>query len=727
MTISLLISDRPDTVRKCLDSLKPLLKQIPSELILVDTGCGEAVREIIEEYTDQIIDFEWCRDFSKARNAGLKNAKGKWFLYLDDDEWFEDVSDIIRFFDSGEYRYYGVGIYTQRNYLVQDGSEYTELLVGRMIRLEPDIKFIHKIHECFNRAPGMPKQLDVYVHHYGYIYQNPEEHKAHAIRNISLLKEELEEHPQNMRNALQLAQEYNSIGDREKSLELSLESIAKAEQGAAEDEYCLPPLYANEINCYIELKRYEEAIDRGEQHLKNRCLDKMVRALIAGQLTTAYLKKENYEKCLEYTVYYWEIYQDYLKNAEEYMEFILPVTNTCFHERRRAMFLGNGVRAAIHLGRDADAWQWFRGIGWNSRRDYVDPGVVRDILKRMVTAGEEERELYREMCNILLSREEWKDFVLREIMENCGETKSFPERIKAAAVYGDVTSEHWVLKLIRLAAAAFLPEAESGSKNTKDAYYTEKSEDIAAEAWNVMEESMPLMKACDIPGAVKHFGGDNRRVMESIPFRQWEKGIACYFSRFSWKEAHWWTEKFEGVLDPESMRMLVWRAAYGISRANGADADIQTILEGLREYALCRTVLCERIYREEIIRKMPDILSEEDRGAYMIRELLERTEAGDYAEAVSTVREINVLLPGLANIMKQYLKWLEEQMERQREESRQAAGEFQVLARQIKAKLYALVEAGQYQAALDVAEQMQALIPGDGEILQIKEKISEMR
>ena len=214
LTISLLISNRPETVRKCLDSVKPLLEQIASELILVDTGCGEAVREIIEEYTDQIIDFEWCRDFSKARNVGLKKAKGKWFLYLDDDEWFEDVSDIIRFFNSGEYRDYGVGLYTQRNYLLRDGSEYTELLVGRMIRLEPDIRFIHKIHECFNRAPGIPKQLNAYVHHYGYIYQNAEEHKAHAIRNISLLQEEMEEQPQSMRNALQLAQEYNSISDR---------------------------------------------------------------------------------------------------------------------------------------------------------------------------------------------------------------------------------------------------------------------------------------------------------------------------------------------------------------------------------------------------------------------------------------------------------------------------------------------------------------------------------
>ena len=100
LTISILISKRPDTVRKCLDSIKPILEELDAELILTDTGCGEEVRGIIEEYTDNIIDFVWCRDFSKARNVGLKRAKGEWFLFLDDDEWFDYVTELIDFFKS---------------------------------------------------------------------------------------------------------------------------------------------------------------------------------------------------------------------------------------------------------------------------------------------------------------------------------------------------------------------------------------------------------------------------------------------------------------------------------------------------------------------------------------------------------------------------------------------------------------------------------------------------
>ncbi|MCI9337924.1 MAG: glycosyltransferase [Lachnospiraceae bacterium] len=804
LTISIMISNRPDTVRRCLDSVKPLLEQLPAELILTDTGCGDEVRAVIEEYTDRIIDFEWCRDFSAARNAGLKRAKGKWFLYLDDDEWFEDVSSIVRFFKSGEYQAYGFGLYAQRNYLDFEGAEYADLLVSRMIRLEPDIRFIYRIHESFNRAPGLPKKLDAYVHHYGYVYRDEGERRAHAMRNISLLKEELEAEPRNLRHAMQLAQEYNSIGERESSLEVSLDSIARAEAEPVENGYCVASLCANEINCYIELGRYEDAARRGERHLRNGSADCLAKALIAGRLTTVYLEKEEYDKCLERAQAYWDAYQEYRQNDEKFAEFETPVTNTCFHERRLAVILGNGVRAAIRLGEDALAWQWFRRIGWEGAKPCADAQMIIDILERMLSAKEPERGYAREMCGILLEQEEWRGFVLQTMMDSCRRGRTFEDRIQAAAAYRNVAGEHWFLKLAGLSVAAFWGNGKSrsaagngdaGRKERQDAagerceqetvgecceqgaagerceqetvgehceqdadrteaggpadaaaaesYTPEEAERIAAEIWEVMEESMPMMEALDLPGAVRHFGGDNGRVLERIPFSRWERGTEWYFSRYAWRDAAWWQERFGDISEADSLRMLVWRAGCGISRASGEaaamekagsqeteedDSDrvrgtIDGILEGLGEYAVCRTALCERIYRQEIIRDMPEILPEEYRGAYAIGNLLEMTEKQQYNQAVNAVREIKELLPGLAGIMKHYLLWLNAQMERQREESRQAAGEFQVLARQIKGKVHGLIAAGEYRTALAVTGQLLALLPGDQEILRLQEEI----
>lgn len=94
LTISILMSNRIDTMKKCLDSIQPLMNVIPSELILTDTGCGHEARKILESYTNNIIDFKWIDDFSAARNVGLKAATGRWFVFLDDDEWFEDTQGI---------------------------------------------------------------------------------------------------------------------------------------------------------------------------------------------------------------------------------------------------------------------------------------------------------------------------------------------------------------------------------------------------------------------------------------------------------------------------------------------------------------------------------------------------------------------------------------------------------------------------------------------------------
>lgn len=748
LTISILISDRPDTVRKCLDSIKPLLESVPSELVLVDTGCGGYVRNIIEEYTDKIVDFEWCKDFSRARNAGLEKAKGKWFLYLDDDEWFDDVTDIIRFFNSGEYQIYGVGLYTQRNYVTMDGLEYSEALVGRMIRLEPDIRFMYRIHECFSRAPGKARKLRAFVHHYGYAHQSEEKTRERSMRNIVLLLEELQEHPGNMRCTLQLAQEYNCTGEREKSLELSLGAIQKAQQGMVEEEYCLSSLYGNAINCYMMLYRYDEAIQNGVQYMKDSRTNKMVRAVIAGCLVIAFVDKEDYAKALYYAGYYWNTYQDYLKRPDAFIEFEISAINLCFHERRRTPVLGNGVRAALHCGETELAWIWFQDMNWQWEIYSLDMSVVRDILELMPKAGEQELAYYEKMCVILSGRPELEGEMIEIIMECCedceGQEYSSQEagereteqqermsrmsQIKRSAAYRNIPLEHWFLKLVRLAAAAFLPE--SGIS-----YGSAEAEVLAGEIWMAMEESMPQMKAYDMPMAVKLLGGDFGHVLETVPFSWWEDKLVWYFSQFTWKDAVWWAERFADVREQDSMYMLAWRAACGISRASGEAAalereaekgtygSVERMLEGLKEYALCRMALCERIYKEEVICTMQDVLPGEYGGAYAIWDLLEGTKEEEYAKAIDIVREIRELLPGLDNIMKQYLKWLEQRLQRQKQETGQAAGEFRILAKQIKVRIQAFMDAGQYQAALSVADQLQSLLPGDEEITCLKEQI----
>lgn len=232
VTVSMLVSNRKDSIRKSMESIKPLLDAVPSELIAVDTVGEEdsdGSLEIVREYTDKIIHFSWCNDFAAARNAGLKAATGKWFLFLDDDEWFENITPIILFFLEGDYKKYDRGWYYVRNYLNSAGTEYVDTIADRMCPITAETHFVGRIHEHLEPLPSNPKQFLCYVHHYGYVYKDQEERDKHSARNVKLIELELQEHPDDPRMAGQLVEEYISETKYEDALVLCQDLIQREE------------------------------------------------------------------------------------------------------------------------------------------------------------------------------------------------------------------------------------------------------------------------------------------------------------------------------------------------------------------------------------------------------------------------------------------------------------------------------------------------------------------
>lgn len=229
LSISILCSGRSETTRACLESLEEIRRQIPCELIVVDTGCDEVTRNLLANYADVITCFEWCNDFAKARNEGLKLARGEWFLYLDDDEWFSDVAEITEFFVSGAYKKYGAANYIQRNYLDRKGTQYTDSWVTRMVRLDADTRFVSRIHEYLSPISGETAALHSVVEHYGYVYETEEALWAHYERNSVLLKQMIEEEPEELRWYMLLAQEYRTVCKWKELYELGESAIRMLE------------------------------------------------------------------------------------------------------------------------------------------------------------------------------------------------------------------------------------------------------------------------------------------------------------------------------------------------------------------------------------------------------------------------------------------------------------------------------------------------------------------
>lgn len=301
LTISLLVSDRMDTLRKCLDSITPLLRDLESELIIVFTGKEPAVLGTARQYTSHIIPFTWCDDFSKARNTGLKEAKGEWFLYLDDDEWFEDVTEIIQFFKSGEYHYYQSAMYIQRNYDDLEGRTYNDSHVGRMCRLEPDTEFISPIHEYLYPFSDPCKYFQCFVHHFGYARKGTSaDIRKRFERNSALLLKAYRENP-TAHNCMQLAQEYRYIDDEATAIKYCREGLRLAAKEKRIHTYELwmqvhLPLMLSVIG------NQDGALKEGERILRSPRLLEVGQAHIHSILATLCWDMKEYKKGFQHVL-----------------------------------------------------------------------------------------------------------------------------------------------------------------------------------------------------------------------------------------------------------------------------------------------------------------------------------------------------------------------------------------------------------------------------------------
>lgn len=307
LTITMLISNRPDTLEKCLNSLQPILSNLSSELILVDTAGNPAVLAIAKQYTNQIVSFPWCNDFAAARNAGLLYARGKWLMYLDDDEWFEDSSELVGFFQTGLYQQYQSAAYIARNYTDRTGRNYTDRVVCRLCKREANTKFIGRIHEQFYPIYEPAYYMKAYVHHYGYAFASEEEKLEHAWRNIHLLLEARKEEKDNWMAGAHLIQEYFAVKEYFALIEIAKEMRSQKESYENGRKDFTAYASVMEMRSYLKLKRYLEAYRVGKALLFEQRALLITHLCLAGMMPEICLKCSNEKEALYYCEMFWNI------------------------------------------------------------------------------------------------------------------------------------------------------------------------------------------------------------------------------------------------------------------------------------------------------------------------------------------------------------------------------------------------------------------------------------
>lgn len=275
VTISMLVSNRIDTVEKCFESFRPLLEQIPSEFIAVDTVGDEnsdGSIDVARRYADKIVHFEWCDDFAKARNAGLKEARGKWLIYLDDDEWFDDAGPLIDFFSKPElYENYDLVSMMEHSYNSATQIDYESSGFSRITVLTPEAKFVNPVHELL-KGIVYRNEYDLkgtFVHHVGYIGKLSDKK---IDRNRKIMDAELEKHPDNLHLWLQQIAGVGS--DADETLELSEKAVFELRRLGLSDwkNQDWIEIFLYRMKSYARLRMWDELdenVDEFLKHVKN--------------------------------------------------------------------------------------------------------------------------------------------------------------------------------------------------------------------------------------------------------------------------------------------------------------------------------------------------------------------------------------------------------------------------------------------------------------------------
>lgn len=218
LSVCIIAKNEETHIEECLRRLAPY----GFEIVLTDTGSTDRTLAIAEKYTDRIFHFDWCNDFSAARNFCMEKASHDLILSLDCDEYMEtiDPSALLRCMES---RPDAVGRILIRSRFTKDG--FTSFDQTRLSRLADRRQFFFTgtIHEQLSnrRCPGLPNKVydaPVTILHVGYDL-NDDAMREKSRRNIALLSTELEAQGPDPYLYCQLGLSYRRLGENEKACE----------------------------------------------------------------------------------------------------------------------------------------------------------------------------------------------------------------------------------------------------------------------------------------------------------------------------------------------------------------------------------------------------------------------------------------------------------------------------------------------------------------------------
>lgn len=312
ISICMMIKNEEKNLKRCLDSIKPLIQSDMAELIIVDTGSTDQSMEIAHHYTQKLYEHPWTGNFSEMRNVSISYASGEWIFILDADEEVQNIQRLIEIFKGDLSKYNTLNAQIKNYYdFLKDGqeSDYTVINQQRFFRRTKEFGYHGVVH-------NQPKyelpilNTDIFLGHYGYIWKDEELKIKKYERTANLLKNEIQKKPEDIYYRYQLSVS-ESIMDHQEALTQIRIAYDLSKKIPKKDRYAYIYIYSMHTKIATQYGYHQEVIEVGKKgiELEKNLID------VWFYLTNSYHVIKDYKRAIDCAIAYLKCYDIFDKTA----------------------------------------------------------------------------------------------------------------------------------------------------------------------------------------------------------------------------------------------------------------------------------------------------------------------------------------------------------------------------------------------------------------------------
>ena len=258
LSLCLIARDSARTLGDCLESIRPWV----DEMVVVDTGSIDETPQIAEQLGARVSRFQWCDDFSAARNESLRRACGKWLFWMDSDDTIDaENGRRLRDLARGHHAEHTLGYVVQvvcPGPRVDGANDCTVVDHVKVLKNLPGLAFEGRIHEqvlpAIRRLGGEIGWTDIHVVHSG-ADQTAEGRKRKQERDLRILLLEHFDRPDHPFTLFNLGMTYADMGNHTSAIDSLNGSIASS----GKSDSHLRKAYSLLVNSYVQIGELVDA------------------------------------------------------------------------------------------------------------------------------------------------------------------------------------------------------------------------------------------------------------------------------------------------------------------------------------------------------------------------------------------------------------------------------------------------------------------------------------